>query len=305
MILLVVSCQKQETTIKSSGSFALDGTSYSITSFRVDHVDYADGDSLRFVLKITAKGYSSQVTLYLIAPDNDLMAGNTYNVLMADSLSSIMLLKDGDTTSTACVTAAEVTVSALDDEIAAGKNWLSYEFSLTVEGTQTTGSFVGPHTVNYTVDQPSFGQLAFDTLQVGLSRPSLYGWGTMFTDISNYFELKFYSSDARFSDNGVIRQGVQFVVGLHSFQALYPAVGAYPVSLEAEEATAFYGHKEGSVNWGTYWQVFSSSSVIGKANILSDTVYVVKFTADSLTLKIALHDQLGNDVVGWYDGEYY
>jgi len=306
LLLLLVGCKKNEEVV-SQGSFSLDGTSYSITAVRVDHVDYANADFSDFILKASFTGYQGKVCFYMSAPDNDFIPGQTYTTLFADSLSRIVVLsREGDTTQIVDISGATLKVDTIADETAAGKNYLQYAFTLVTDGHGTVeGSFIGQHTVNYTVDQPSYGNLFFDTIACGLARPSLYGWGHMFSDKTNYFELKFFSSAARFSDNGKIKQGVQFVVGLHSFQELYPAMGSYPVSLIAEEQTTYFGHKEGNAMWGTYWQTFYSSSVVGKANILADTLHVVRCTSDSITLQFNLKDQLGNRVQGTYDGRYY
>ncbi len=321
LILAMFSCKKKQESIAISGSFALEGTSYSLTSLRIDHVGYAATwptpgdtsaiepyDSARFILCAHFSGYQGNVVLYLVAPDNDFLVGTTYDCLYGDSLSCITLTTNGDTTQRS-VLSATLNVDSIDDHEASGKNWLSYHFSLMVEGSsspvQVSGQFVGPRTVNYTVDQPSYGVISFDTITAGLARPSLYRWNHLFCDDSNYFELKFYSNEARFSDNGNISHGVQFVIGIHSFQQNFPAAGDYPVSMEAEEATAFFGHKDGSVNWGTYWQVFYNNSVIGKANILSDTLHIHSCTTDSISLSFSFNDQLGNIVAGNYSGRYY
>jgi len=312
------SCKKKQEDIKISGSFTFDGTSYSISSCRVDHVGYPERvpgdtlsqDSTRFILHTAFYGYQGDIHLFLIAPDNDLMPGQTYETLYEDSLSYIVIRSsEGDTTRPVRVTSASVTLLAMEDPVAAGKNWLSYYFTLTVDGNPSPltidGSFIGPHTVNYTVDQPSYGFITFDTIATGLARPSLYRWNHLFCDDSNYFELKFYSNRARFADKGTINVGVQFVVGFHSYQENFPAAGTYPVSIEAKEATLYFGHRDGSVNWGTYWQTFYAGSIVGKANILSDTLYLHRCTSDSITLTFALKDQLGNTVQGSYSGRYY
>jgi len=92
---------------------------------------------------------------------------------------------------------------------------------------------------------------------------------------------------------------------LHSFQQNFPAVGSYPIALQAKEATAYFGHRDGSVNWGTYWQTFYSGSVVGKANILADTINILRWDADTLSMTFSLKDQLGNTVQGNYNGRYY
>lgn len=320
--ILMFSCKKKQEDFKISGSFTLDGSSYSLTALSVDHVGYAEiqqmpvdtsvmerYDSTMFVLHACFSGYKSAIHLYLCAPDNDFRTGVTYDCLCDDSLSCVILFSDnGDTILQNSVISASLIVDSIDDPVASGENWLNYHFTLDVDNTsssQVNGQFAGPHTINYIVDQPSFGFLSFDTVTVGLARPSLYRWGHLFCDDSNYFELKFYSNAARFSENGTISQGVQFAVGFHSFQQNYPAVGDYPISMEAKEATALYGHRMGSVNWGTYWQIFYSGSVAGKANILSDTIRVVRWDSDSLTISFNLTDQLGNRVKGSYEGPYY
>ncbi len=297
----MLSCKKRQEGINISGFFTISSSSYSLTSASVIHEGYADTDSTQFLLHATFSGYQGSIHLFLLAPDNDFRTAITYDRISTDTASYVLLPDSPDTIR---ITSASLTVDSVDDAIAKGKNWLSYHFTLTVEGETANGQFTGPHTVNYTVDQPSFGSLCFDTIATGLARPTLYRWNHFFCDFSNYFELKFYSSMARFSDNGTITQGVQFVLGFHSFQQNYPAVGTYPVALEPKEQTLLYGHRNGSVSWGSYWQTFYAGSVVGKANILSDTLSVLRWDSDTLSMTFSLKDQLGNTLQGSYCGRY-
>lgn len=309
LIIFISSCKKKQDEVKVSGSFTLEGTSYVIESLRVDHEGYAS-DSSAFILHANFSGQQGNVHLYLVAPDNDFLPGFTYDNIYADSASSIIIRSsEGEELRNVRILSAELSVDVIDDKTASGKNWLSYSFSAVVDdgssSASLSGQYIGPHTVNYSIDQPSYGYISFDTIESGLARPTLYHWDHLFCDNSNYFELKFYSNSTRFSDKGTINSGIQFVLGIHSDQQDFPAVGEYLVSMEAEQSTLYYGHREGSVNWGTYWQTFYSGSIVGKANILSDTLHIYKCTPDSITLDFSLGDQLGNTVAGYYSGLYY
>lgn len=306
ILMFVVGCDKKEEVV-SHGSFSLEGTTYSITALRVDHVGYAETDSSAFVLRTSFTGPRIEIIFYMVAPDNDFVPGKKYSSFCPDSLSRIIVTsREGDTLHNVMIASATLMVDSVVDPIASGKNFLQYMFTIETNDYGTTnGDFLGKHIVNYVVDQPSYGSFSFDTIECGVAKPTLYCWEHLFSDDTNYFELKFFSSNARFNDNGKIQMGVQMVIGLHSFQTLYPAEANYPVSLEAQEQTAYYGHKVGNALWGTYWQTFYSGSIVGKANVLSDTIKVLQWNSEKICLEFAMKDQLGNNVVGYYEGGYY
>lgn len=305
----LIGCKKKDVATKPHGSFTYNETSYGVNSIRIDHVAYnANND---FVLKFTTipanmsvsqtthSGYGTYLELYLEASDNELRPGK-YNELSSDSTSRIISVSEnGDTSWMVTISAAEINVSVAEND------FTQYDFKLTDEtGKSISGSFVGKPVLNYSVDQPAFGELQFDTVECYIAKPSLYKWNALFAENVNYYELKFYSSEARFNDNGKIAGGVMLVMGFHSVNSILPTTGTYNVSTTAEDMTLYYGQKIGIANWGTYWCLYMSGSQRGKANILSGSLNLNTFTDNELDISFELKDQLGNTVKGYFDGSY-
>lgn len=309
LVVLALVCCKREIPVSAHGSFSIDGTEYPISALRVDHVGYASADSSLFVLRVTAspatlefdtalhRGYGTAVILYFTAQDNDIKAGEEL-VFCPDSLSVLLTVGDaGDTVALRPISSGRMTVGEGPND------FLDFAISFTTaDGAYAEGSFLGNYTVNYTVDQPYYGHLSFDTIDCRLARPVLRNWGHLFNAECNYYELMFFSADARFNDQGKIRAGVQFAVGINSEDDLRPTGGDYPVLTDYSPHSLLYGVKTGNSAWGTYWQVFLSGSVRGKANILDGNLAVTRLLDDYLSCTFQLTDQLGNTVVGSYDG---
>lgn len=293
----------------ASGCFALQGSDYPIKQLRSDFVGYHTADSSEFVLRLTAypatmqvdtssiKGYGTAIRLYMLADDADLSPGADLR-FCSDSLSLIIVIAEsGDTTAMIPVTAASVTVSRPDDN-----GFMTYTFVLETAEGPVEGSFTGNHIMNSTADMPSFGRLAFDTINLRLQRGSLYNWGHLLSDRLYYYELMFFSTDARFGDDGKIRSGLQFALGINSEDPDFPFGGSYTVADSAEPNTLFYGHRMGNVGWGSYWQMWRASSVVGKANILEGTMEVTRLNDEHLECTFLFTDQLGQEVRGNYAG---
>lgn len=299
--VLMMAC-KQVEPITSKGEMSYDGNSYGLRTMRVDHVGY--GENGEFVLRVSlapgtykrsidaASGYGTFLEFYVLAGANDLEAGS-YDALAKDSMSVIMSIGDGgDTVFVDRIVALSMKVEKAEN------NFMKFDFTLSTEGNKSvSGSFTGSHTVNYTVDQPAVGTLSFDTVQSQLARPIVRNMGHLFADDCNYFDVIFFSTDARFTDKGVLKDGVMFSVGIHSIAESEPFAGEYPVSIEELNQTLYYGHKVGNVNWGTYWLVSKSSSTVGKANVLEGSLNLESMRKMSFELK----DQLNNTVSGSID----
>lgn len=299
--VLMGACKKVE-PITSKGEMSYDGNSYVLKNMRVDHVGYSDQG--RFVLRVSlapgtykrsissATGYGTFLEFYVLADENDLVTGS-YDALEKDSASVIMSIGEGGDT----LFCDRIVAMTLKEE-PADNNFKKFEFTLSTESNKTvTGSFIGTHIVNYTVDQPSVGTLSFDTIECQLARPVIYKLGHLFTEDCNYFRLVFFSTDARLGDDGSLKNGVCFFAGIHSIAEEEPFAGEYPVSLEPLNQTLYYGHKEGNMFWGTSWMVVKSGSTVGKANILEGSMNFVSFRKMDFQLK----DQLGNEVTGSVD----
>ena len=307
LTILLASCTTKE-PVASYGSFTLDGTTYSFTSLRVDHVGYEHGDSSRFILRLTAypgtfkcdtvkySGYGTLLRLFLVATSYDLPVGSRSTALSADSLSyAITITSEGDTTMLTPILDATVAVSAAEND------FQTYTLSLTTAAGTSSGSYTGKHTLNCIVDKPACGWIAFDTINANLAAATLYSWGELLSPGTNYYEIIAYSTDARFNDNGKLRSGLQFSLGIMSATDSYPADGTYVVSTDYSPGSVIYGHKIGNANWGTYWAVFSSSSAIGKANILSGTLTTFALQ-NYASFTFDFTDQLGNTVQASYSG---
>ena len=71
------------------------------------------------------------------------------------------------------------------------------------------------------------------------------------------------------------------------------------------DTSVYYGHKLKNTAWGTYWQVFYNSSAIGKANVVEGSAEIISIDDKSLNMTFEFVDQLGDKVVGSYEGPYF
>ena len=310
--LFLCSCEKEKVVVQG-GSFRYAGTTYSIKKVKVEHKDYVGDDYvLRFlaypatynVSETSTSGYGAVVDAYLRSATKDFEIGESYQ-LISDSSYLIVYpeIPKGDTTYHDTlyyhIVSGELKVDSAD-----GYRTFNFGF-LTEDGDSIVGSYLGEYTYNYTLDQRGYGELVFDTITCQLAMPVMMNWGYLFSENRNYFEFTFYSTDSRFSDAGKIKSGVQFVIGVHDIQQEWPTAGDYLVSVNADDATSvYYGHKLKNTAWGTYWQVFYNSSAIGKANVVEGNAKINKIDESSINLTFTFVDQLGNEVVGSYDGPY-
>ncbi|MCQ2343405.1 MAG: hypothetical protein MJ002_00580 [Paludibacteraceae bacterium] len=309
-LLLLAGCSYNK-PVQSQGYFTIEGVSHSFSSIRIDHVGYVpESDSSEFILRLTAypgtfsmdtvkhKGYGTVFRLFFVADDCDLFAGDDSKVLFHDSLSQVVTIaENGDTTAVIPITAASVAVSSSEHD------FLRYSFTFTSATGLSSGEYTGKHIANRLVDQPAFGTISFDTVNTALSTCKIYNWEHLFSPEYSYYELIFYSADARFSDDGRLRSGVQFSLGITSPSDLRPLDGDYSVSSNPAEVGVMYGHKLQNASWGTYWNVFYAGSSVGKANILSGTLFGFSLTDDDLSFSFDFIDQLNNPVIGSYDGK--
>lgn len=295
------------------GSFRFQESGYAIKRVKVEHTDYVGDDYvLRFLVypttyvvsETSASGYGTVIDAYFESVSKDFEVGGTY-YLQPDSSWLIVYpeIPKGDTTHHDIlyyhIASGELKVDSAD-----GYRTFNFSF-ITEDGDSIVGSYLGEYTYNYTLDQRGYGELAFDTIVCQLAMPVMMNWGHLFSENRNYFEFTFYSTDSRFTDAGKIKSGVQFVVGVHDVGEEYPVVGDYLVSVKADdEMSVFYGHKLNNIAWGTYWQMFYNGSSVGKANIVAGNAQIISVDEQSLSMIFTFEDQLGNEVVGAYDGFY-
>ncbi len=311
--LFLCSCEKEKVVVQG-GSFRYVGTSYPIKKVKVEHVDYVEDDYvLRFlaypatytVSETSASGYGCVMDVYFRSKTKDFEIGESYQ-LIPDSSYLIFYpeIPKGDTTYRDTlyyyIASGELKVDSVD-----GYRTFNFGF-VTADGDSVTGLYHGNYTYNYILDQKGYGELAFDTITCQLAMPVMMNWGYLFSKNSNYFEFTFYSIDSRFADAGRIKSGVQFVVGVHDMQEEYPIASDYLVSNRADDATTiYYGHKRKNTAWGTYWQMFYNNSAVGKANVVEGSAKIIAIDESSLNITFNFVDQLGNDVVGYYEGPYF
>ena len=310
--LFLCSCEKEKVVVQG-GSFGWGESKYSIKNVKVEHVGYENEDYLlRFlaysatykVSETTTSGYGVVLDARFLSATKDFEIGGVYR-LVSDSSYVIVYpeIPKGDTTYHDTLyyqlVNGELRVDSVD-------GYRTFSFSLiTADGDSVVGSYLGDYTYNYTLDQKGYGELAFDTISCQLAMPVMMNWGHLFSENYNYFEFTFYSTDARFADAGKIKSGVQFVVGVHNVQEEYPTAGDYSVSKKADDAmSVFYGHKLNNTAWGTYWQVFYNSSAIGKANVVEGSAKIISIDEMSINMTFSFVDQLGDEVVGKYEGPY-
>ncbi len=311
--LFLCSCEKEK-VVAQGGSFRFQESGYAIKRVKVEHVDYAGDDYLlRFLAypatytlsETSASGYGAVIDAYFVSSTKDFEVGGMYQ-LISDSSYLIVYpeIPKGDTTYHDTIyyhiASGELRVDTAD-------GYRTFKFDmLTADGDSITGSYLGEYTYNYTLDQRGYGELTFDTIVCQLAMPVMMNWGHLFSENSNYFEFTFYSTDSRFVDAGKIKSGVQFVVGVHDIQEEYPIAGDYLVSVRADDTPSiYYGHKLKNTAWGTYWQMFYNSSAVGKANVIEGSAEIISIDDKSLNMTFEFVDQLGNGVVGSYEGPYF
>ncbi len=308
LLFTLLSCDTTESDEVSSGTFSFQEKNYPIKSLRVEQQGLSDGEyTLRMtcypatynISDISTSGYGTVIDVYFRTVDED-FTQSIYELspVINDSIFSqlIQYPNSGDTT--------YFDIASGTMYVDSTETYLEYTIEfITTDGDSIIGSFVGDHTYNYSVDQPAYGDLAFDTLSYELARPILWQWDTLLTTSVFYQEVVFYSSNARFSDAGKIRSGVQFILGFNTVDSTMLSAGTYSTTTILTDAPALlYGTKINDVSWGSFWQIYSSSSAISKANITSGEVIINTITEEYINLSFQLTDQLNNSVVGEYDG---
>ena len=296
------------------GSFRFQESGYAIKRVKVEHVDYAGDDYvLRFLAypatytlsETSASGYGAVIDAYFVSSTKDFEIGEKYQ-LISDSSRLVIYpeIPKGDTTYHDTI---YYHIASGELRVDTSEGYRTFKFDmLTADGDSIVGSYLGEYTYNYTLNQRGYGELAFDTIACQLAMPVMMNWGHLFSENSNYFEFTFYSTDSRFADAGKIKSGVQFVVGVNDIQEEHPIAGDYLVSVKADDTPSiYYGHKLKNTAWGSYWQMFNNNSAIGKANVVEGSAVIESIDDKSLNMTFTFIDQLGNEVVGYYEGPYF
>lgn len=295
------------------GSFRFQESGHAIKRVKVEHIGYEGDDYLlRFlaypvtytVSETSTSGYGVVVDAKFLSNAKDFEVGGVY-YLFPDS-SNVIVYPEKSKDSSIAVDTLYYPLASGELRVDTADGYRRFEFSLiTTGGDSVVGSYLGEYTYNYTLDQKGYGELAFDTISCQLAIPMLVKWDHLFSENRNYFEFTFYSVASRFADGGKIKSGVQFVLGVNDIQQEWPIAGDYTVTEDANDAmSVFYGHKLNNTAWGTYWQLFYNGSAVGKANIVLGRAKIISIDERRLNLTFTFEDQLGNEVVGSYDGPY-
>lgn len=312
-LLTLVACEPEKSEEKSVGSFRFQSTNYPIKSLRIEQIGIDDGEyTLRMtcypitykINEVSSSGYGSVINAYFKTTDRDFTDMSSYQIsnIVNDSVASQLILYPKDSgTDTTYVDIEKGTMYVDSTE-----TYLKYTFEfISTDGDSINGSYVGEHIYNYTVDQPAYGSLTFDTLSYQLSQPTLWQWDTIHSSSVYYYELIFYSTDTRFSDAGKVKDGIQFVLGFNSPNKQLKK-GTYPTTINTAEAPALlYGFKINKVSWGSFWQIYTNSSAKSKANVTKGEVIINDIQPDYINLSFQLIDQLDYNVVGEYEGPIF
>ncbi len=311
LLVSVVSCKRDLKPVQG-GSFSYAGKGYSISAIKLEHQAYTTDD--RFVMRLLAypgtykvsetktSGYGAVLDLYFLA-DDDLISGEyVVDSVVTDTLRSqlIQYPKDGmGDTVYVQVASGSFSVDTVD-------NFPKYNIALVSDkGDSIVGSYWGKVITNNLVDKWSYGTLEFDTINCDLSRAVVWAWDSLMSPSTSYYEMVIYSTDARYTDAGKMRSGVHFVLGFLLDKDTPLSVAAYPVVTDyTATPSMLYGHKLGNVQWGSYWQVYKSGSVAGKANIISGELMVRKVDDGYIDFNFNMTDQLNNSVTGSYAGSF-
>lgn len=295
---LVVGCKKEPTTA-TGGSLQYDGQNYPIKSVRQRcYIDTLSGQQRIEVAFCSPKmsfadgkmvGTGALVVLTMACDSDHLVVGQ-YDIL-PDSYAIIIA---DDKSDTICHT-----IDGGSLEVSSTENGRQYAFA----AGSITGSYTGTCTYNYDIDGAPCGQITINDSIVPLQEGDLLLWGPIFDDNLHYYEFYFYSCNLRHTDAGAIKQGIAFVVGLHSANTDAPANGTYPIGSANLDQTAMYGHRSGNNSWGTYWTNYLTASTQTKANVLTGNIAITSENG-KYTFTFDCADQLGNKITGTHSGTF-
>ncbi len=302
-LLLTISlfaCKKQAATFVSNGSLQFDGAAYTLKTARQHtYIDSASGEQRIDLAFCTPKmtftdgrmSGTGALTIITVACDTAQLRQGEYGILPE---SRITIVSDNKT---------DTTITAI------GQGTLTVETTehghrYTFKTDLLEGQYEGTHTHFYDIDGAPIGTLLIGDSIVPLQRGDLLLWGPIFADNVNYYEFYFYSCNLRYSDAGAIKQGIAFVVGLHTANPDTPTDGNYAISSENKANSALYGHKSGNNSWGTYRTTYQSASAQAKANILTGNIALQRGSDSTYTFDFDCTDQLKTQITGHYSGDF-
>ena len=308
LLVLCMSCETSQNTFQNSGSLTYSGSVYALKSARLKHYKDSTTAENRFQLVMCSptmsftdakmSGYGELLCI-TIATDSDQLASQTYEANLGQIVTaeSYLLHISSDKKDTVKTSFSTGSLQVADSEY--GK-----KYTFTLDSTvRVTGTYEGSVTYSHDIDGAQVGSLVIGDSIVSLQQGDLMLWGPVFSDQLYYYEFYFYSCNLRYDDSGAIKQGVIFVVGLQSQNAIAPTEGVYPINRQTEDQTALYGHKNGNANWGTYWVEYLSSTAQKKAYVMRDSVAFSR-TGDMYEFTFHCTDQLNNLMTGTYHGDF-
>ncbi|MBO5975532.1 MAG: hypothetical protein J6P95_07490 [Paludibacteraceae bacterium] len=166
-----------------------------------------------------------------------------------------------------------------------------------------TGTYKGNYFLQNNIDGAKVGEVFIGDSTYNLQRGDIMLWGNLFSENLNYYELFFYSTDMRYSEKGKFQKGLVFVVGLHSTGSEFPNDGTYTLSRDYQNFTALSGRKDGTIDWGTYWYDYTSSSSFKKSFVFKNSITIQRQEGDKLLVTFNCTDQLGNSITGEYNAD--
>lgn len=310
--ICLVACETTTSTFKNNGSFTYNEVSSSLNKARLHRYVDSVSDGIHLQLALCSPnmtmtngvlgGYGS-LLMMTIQTDSTALSSGTYTVSDADvaetvhSSESYLLTISEDKKDTVI---QYITSGSLD--VSTTEQGQKYLFNFNINGP-LNGFYEGTYTYFNDVDGEQVGTLFLGDLEVPLQRGDLMLWGSIFEPDLNYFEYYFYSTDLRYTDAGAISKGFMFVIGLQSAGEQAPIDGLYPVSRKNENQTALYGHKSGSINWGTYWINYITASATERAFVLKDSIFVSSSNA-VYAFEFHCTDQLSNKITGSYNSDF-
>ena len=308
LLVLCMSCDTPQSESQDGGSFTYNGSTYALKSARLQHYQDSISADNRLQLVLCSptmsfangklSGYGELLCITFSIESSDLLP-NIYNI--SDSLiiasESYYLHISSDKTDTIKNYLVNGSIDVCDTE-EGQKYYFNFGGDVSIQG-----SYEGTVTYSNDVDGNQVGSLVIGDSIIPLQKGDLMLWGPVFSEQLYYYEFYFYSCNMRYDDSGTIKQGIMFVVGLQSQNAIMPTEGVYPINRQSVNQTALYGHKSGDANWGTYWVEYLSSTAQTKAYVMRDTVAFSR-TGDTYGFTFHCTDQLNNVMTGTYHGEF-
>ena len=311
--MCVSACKRVEPQAQSGGKIVYNGESYGLKNVRCSN--FGDENSVGFntmnlyfasnSISMNEDNISGTGTVLALATFSlsDTLPEGIYYIENFEGekniLSEISYLKISTKEDTVTVAISSGYMEVINDS----KLSKRFEFHFVAEnGDSITGYFAGAVKYNLLYDQPTVAQISVDTVVYQIQKGDFVSWGKLLNDSLCYYEIYFYSTDLRRTDEGKIKSGFALIVGIHSLSSTFPQNGTYQVSRHFEDNTLLWGTKIGNGKWGTYWNLYKNGSSETNANVVLGEISFEKLE-DNFKIILNLKDQNQNLIVGEYDYE--